>query len=704
MLKRIIAGYCKSVNKQINLVFFLGTQSIALFVGISFYIQYSSYMMKSVEHKIADGIYAVENIIEANDILTLDEKSNLTEEYFAKWQKIKNIQEKFNLAYVYVLLYEKNQKFRFTYESGDDPRVVATPIKEDSFNFTYSTHVEENQRKGEPSGLQKVADTYFLIYDDAPKEALKAFETEKLVFADEFQDKYGNFRSGFYPLKQDGKIVGVIGVDCDISEIVLLRRGAVKTLLFILLAGLLFSFLVRYLIRRLVVIPIITLNDGARQIAEGNLSVNIKLDKQNELGQLAISFNQMSSNLKKSFDQIKEYNEQLEEKVAIRTNELQETLTSVQKLKMQQDGDYFLTSLLTNPLMQNRSKSKSVFIEFLLDQKKKFQFKNKEHHIGGDLCISGDLLFNRTSHTFFFNGDAMGKSMQGAGGALVMGSMINSILARSASRGKVISISVKDWLAETFTEIQRVMEAFDGTMLVSCVIGVINNDTGVMNYINAEHPFVILYRDNIAQFIEDSISAHKIGMPENDMEIREFVLLKGDMLFCGSDGKDDLVLSKEDGVRVINEDETLFLRVLEEVEGDLQRISAILQNYGELSDDFSIVKIEFIGKEAETRTEEKYPDLTNQCEIIVENIRKKNYLQAMKIIEKSNQSDALVKYYRALCLSRLGKHRESLDELNALDQEFKEQKQVLKLLAKVYRDLGMLEEAANYERRFAVLN
>ena len=55
---------------------------------------------------------------------------------------------------------------------------------------------------------------------------------------------------------------------------------------------------------------------------------------------------------------IEEYNKTLELKVEQRTEELKKTLDEVQALKVQQDGDYFLTSLLLQPLGRNYANSK----------------------------------------------------------------------------------------------------------------------------------------------------------------------------------------------------------------------------------------------------------------------------------------------------------------------------------------------------------
>lgn len=51
-------------------------------------------------------------------------------------------------------------------------------------------------------------------------------------------------------------------------------------------------------------------------------------------------------------------------------------------------------------------------------------------------------------------------------------------------------------------------------------------------------------------------------MPENDelFRVKTYRLLKGDQIFIGSDGRDDISLGRDDaGNSMINQDETLFV-------------------------------------------------------------------------------------------------------------------------------------------------
>lgn len=317
-----------------------------------------------------------------------------------------------------------------------------------------------------------------------------------------------------------------------------------------------------------------------------------ELKKEKEDAQLEAMANQQLAikNLEKANRIEKDYAENLERKVTERTFQLNEKMMEVQFLKNQQDGDYFLTTLLIEPLIANKSRSKSFRISFFIEQKKKFTFRDKKYQLGGDICISGDLKFESEKYILFFNGDAMGKSMQGAGGALVIGSVLNSILARSAARGKIITgISPEQWLQETYEEIHSVMEAFEGCMLVSCILGLIHESTGEMLYFNAEHPFSILLRDEKAAFIENKINTVKIGLPVfEQLNLYRFQLYKNDIVFLGSDGKDDILIDGE-----MNEDENLILEVIENSGSDMQRIYDLLSEKGEIRDDLSLVKIEF---------------------------------------------------------------------------------------------------------------
>ena len=160
--------------------------------------------------------------------------------------------------------------------------------------------------------------------------------------------------------------------------------------------------------------PLVNIIDVLRGIASGKKSLRerIQIKSKDEFGELANTYNTMANTIERQNLEIKEYTENLEEKVKERTNELNQSLQEVTKLKMQQDGDYFLTSLLLQPLGRNRLREDKVKIHFFVKQKKEFQFKKNKNEIGGDLCSADSFTLGDKKYSVFMNADAMGKSIQ----------------------------------------------------------------------------------------------------------------------------------------------------------------------------------------------------------------------------------------------------------------------------------------------------
>jgi tetratricopeptide (TPR) repeat protein len=306
--------------------------------------------------------------------------------------------------------------------------------------------------------------------------------------------------------------------------------------------------------------------------------------------------------------------------VLLASEQLRESLELVKKLKMQQDGDYYLTSLLLKPLAVNSVRRPSnVQVDSLVHQKKQFSFKDREHKIGGDLNIAHTLTLSGGDCTVFLNADAMGKSMQGASGALVLGAVFQSVIARTKMKPETRDMYPERWLAYTFLELQAVFESFDCSMLVSLILAVIENNTGMLYYINAEHPLAVLLRDGKARFLDGKSYYHKLGTPGNheNIMVDAIQLQENDVLILGSDGRDDVVTSPVDATqRVINEDENLFVQRVEAAGGDIQHIYELTKSAGELSDDFSLLRVGI------SQIPNRYPDRNLEKRRVVELFKK----------------------------------------------------------------------------------
>ncbi len=301
--------------------------------------------------------------------------------------------------------------------------------------------------------------------------------------------------------------------------------------------------------------------------------------------------------------------ENLEEKVRERTEELSKLLLEIQALKQQQDADYFLTSLLLEPLGENKTHEESVKIDFFLRQKKHFTYKDKEYSIGGDLCGAHNIYLKNRKYTVFMNADAMGKSIQGAAGALITGSVFEAIIQRTKLSEYWQNFLPEQWIRNSFTELQKVFENLEGTMLISILIGVVDEKTGTVYTINSDYPAPILLRKGKAQHLPPSNFFLKLGVNpsmvhENTNNLSQknvhhlsvdiFSLKDGDDLITGSDGKDDIDLfTDKDGVPEKNQDENMILPLVEESEGNLEKLYRLIEQKGELTDDLSLMRLTF---------------------------------------------------------------------------------------------------------------
>lgn len=575
-------------------IFVLSTMIIIYYIALV-YIDYSmeatSFMVKLVG--ISLGMILLILGYVAN--VTLDEKEN---DYDSK--------NKLHIAFLKNTLKQENPYFHDAIQY-----IIQRKNDNQKFSSAYSLIYKKNPELTlQKIYLGEIKTKKFLIHKkyDAIKRNYRQTPNDQIYKIAEkqigsltipfLQRNYRNADGLFYVIylfQLDSKIYEV-GFDYHHYRNYIHKPG-MKLLITMLASTFFVLLLFPFLFHKSIVNPLKTLLVGVKQVNKGNLNVDVAVNINDEIGYLSSSFNSMVESIRQAREQLHDYANTLEDRVEQRTHQVNEKMEQIQSLKIQQDGDYFLTSLLARPLINNANKSKLVKTNFFIRQKKQFEFRKKKGELGGDICVTGNLRLGQPDdfqrYVVAMNGDAMGKSMQGAGGSLVMGVVMNSIMARSAANNKILDITPEQWLSDTYEEIHSVFKSFEGTMLISATIIVIEENTGQSFYINAEHPFSILYRDGKASFIEEQLFLRKFGIDsEFEFTVKTYQFQPGDLLIIGSDGKDDIRL--QDGEQtIINEDEKKFLAIVESAKGELDKIVDLILDTGELIDDLSLLRIEF---------------------------------------------------------------------------------------------------------------
>lgn len=585
----------------------LGKAGLLLFSKEHIYTlkKLSKEMEKKIDSLSEEDFKKITELEEGDTFDILSEEENKEIYSSNEYQEIIQILRKIKAASAPnpILLKHYKQKF---YDANNKPFLrfayILAPIAKfpeyDYLKFLADADMEEEDINN--NGKIDIDETAMLISTIFNVKHLiikNSIIEKKITCEDKFNsDQWGIWLSCYIPMfNNNQELIGILGLDLDVKS-ENNKLSQLRNLLVILLFVLAFGIgILSFFLSKIISKPIIKLSKASIEVSNKNFNIELPIRSRDEIGILTKNFNLMVK-------EIKEYSEHLEDLVAKRTKELQESLETIQKLKTLQDGDYFLMSLLIDPLIKNLNKSNFVKTEIFIKQKKEFEFKNKKREIGGDLCITGNLRFKNKSNeierwVFFFNGDAMGKSSQGAGGVLVMGALLNAILARSAAKDRILEIEPLRWLQAICFEIQKIFLKFDGHMLISGAMGILSEHSGQMLYANFEHPKTILLRNLRASFIEEGSDFinYKFGFPlTNKLKIISFHLQPNDILILGSDGREDIILNDTNDM---NRSEEYILPIVEEAEGDLEKIYNLILQKGSLTDDISLLKVHFMSQE-----------------------------------------------------------------------------------------------------------
>lgn len=193
-------------------------------------------------------------------------------EYYTKLRgQLNALRELNGLKYLYTLAKtEKDGKAIYYYV------VDGAPLEVDSEDFSALGDPEENEYPG----------------------MIQAFTEGQAQIGELTNDQeYGATITAYVPLKsKDGELLGVVGADFDATNVYALmddnRKATLYVTLGIIATGMLLVFvLASYLTR-----PLLQLTTQVAKVREGDMTVEIKMNRKDEIGHLAKTFEQLVSN------------------------------------------------------------------------------------------------------------------------------------------------------------------------------------------------------------------------------------------------------------------------------------------------------------------------------------------------------------------------------------------------------------------------
>lgn len=251
--------------------------------------------------------------------------------------------------------------------------------------------------------------------------------------------------------------------------------------------------------------PIVELSKKAKIIGEGNFSINIPVNSEDEVGELASSFNIMIDNLKS-------YMQNLTKTVAEKEKIHSELLIAkkIQKSMM----PYIF------PAYPDRN---DLDIYALVDPAKE---------VGGDFY---DFFFIDDRHLALVIADVSDKGISAALFMVIAKILIKNQLQNGDAPSKIFNIINN-----------KLCENNDAGMFVTCFLGILDTETGKLIYSNAGHNPPILYKntENKCVAINDPHGFVLGGMPKLKYTQNELYLSPGDILFLYTDGVTEAVNNK----------------------------------------------------------------------------------------------------------------------------------------------------------------
>jgi serine phosphatase RsbU (regulator of sigma subunit) len=297
-----------------------------------------------------------------------------------------------------------------------------------------------------------------------------------------------------------------------------------------------------YLSRR-ITRPIELLSDDAMQLAKGNFDIDIKIDRKDEIGILASSFRKMQGSLRNMVEELRNINQNLEQKIIERTTEVrhQKEVVEIQNKEILDSINYALR--LQKAILPPQAKINAALKEsFVL-------FKPKD-------IVSGDFYWvaHKEDEVLVAAVDCTGHGVPGALVSMVGSNNLDRCIGEFGLRKPSdILDKLKELVVATFesTQDDEVKDGMDIALISLRYIegvGKTHERIGVVNYSGANNPLWIIRKDakapvegeegNIIEIKADKqpIGKYDYGKPFTNHEVDVHA---GDCVYIFTDGYAD---------------------------------------------------------------------------------------------------------------------------------------------------------------------
>ncbi len=331
--------------------------------------------------------------------------------------------------------------------------------------------------------------------------------------------------SSYKPLKIHG-LNWVIMSEIDEAEAFSHINELRNTLLFVFGGIVILIILTSYWVAKRITRPLKHLTGGAKQLAKGNMDAEIEVKGKDEIGVLALSFKKMQISIKNLFGELQDINQNLEHKVAERTEEL-----NLQKEMVEEKNKEIVDSINYAERLQRAILPTMEAIKAHLGNSF-ILFKPKD-------IVSGDFYWMdiQDNHMLISAVDCTGHGVPGAMVSVVGSNSLTRCVKEFGLRdpAKILDKMV-ELVVETF-EASSGEEVKDGMDMSLCSIDL---ETNIVEYSGANNPLWILKKGS-AEIHEIKANKQPIGKYEHMKPFtgHRIQLEPGDSIYMFTDGYAD---------------------------------------------------------------------------------------------------------------------------------------------------------------------
>lgn len=103
------------------------------------------------------------------------------------------------------------------------------------------------------------------------------------------------------------RIRGIVAIRASTEKVITIVNSTMwRLIIFGIVVSLLSGAILIFLVRRMILNPLLALHRGAEELKEGNLNYRINMERKDEIGDLAIAFNEMAERIKDSYMHLEE--------------------------------------------------------------------------------------------------------------------------------------------------------------------------------------------------------------------------------------------------------------------------------------------------------------------------------------------------------------------------------------------------------------